>query len=153
MIRLGLCCKFLDAPIRFRSITATYLKRLSNPLSYLNAIICHNVKMREKALLYCEMHQIGCFRIGSDFTPVITHPEVKYSLEELPDETALKRELQTCGQRAKRASIRLTLHPDPFVVLYDVHHHRLFARLSFYRKRHAKSPIDLEKQRTSFPYF
>ncbi len=31
MIRLGLCCTFRDEPIKFRTLTATALKKLPRP--------------------------------------------------------------------------------------------------------------------------
>lgn len=121
MIRLGLCCKFSEETIRFRTTTATYLKKLalkgSCPKEYLNEIIKHNVASLKAAILYCSKNYIGSFRIGSDFLPSITHPDVKYTLNCLPDGDNIRKDLLICKKLAQNKNIRLTFHPSQFVIL------------------------------------
>jgi UV DNA damage endonuclease len=121
MIRLGLCCKFSKEPIRFRTTTATYLKKLAlngtDPKIHLSEIIKHNVTSLEAAITYCSNNHIGSFRIGSDFLPSVTHPDVKYTLNCLPDGAKIKSDLIKCKKLAERKNIRLTFHPSQFVIL------------------------------------
>lgn len=121
MIRLGLCCKFSQEPIKFRVATATHLKKLKskqeNPLEYLNAVIDSNIKSLQKALEYCASNHIGSFRIGSDFFPVYTHPEVGYNLEDLPDAESFQQSLEVCRKTAQKNNTRLTFHPSQFILL------------------------------------
>ncbi|MCP5469223.1 MAG: UV DNA damage repair endonuclease UvsE [Chlamydiales bacterium] len=112
MLRLGLCCTFVDVPIKFRQTTVTYLKRLEKPMEHIEKIVWHNIGALEEAIVYCLEHNIGCFRINSQFLPAATHPEVGYTLKDLPE--AFSRRLAAIG---KRGEIRLTFHPDQFVVL------------------------------------
>lgn len=117
--RLGLCCLFAAEPIRFRTTTATALKRLPRPQQKQRlADLCRaNAESLLAALEYCRQRQIGCFRVKSDLLPLRTHPAAGYSLEELPDGESLIAMFRQCGQFARRHDIRTVLHPDQFVVL------------------------------------
>jgi len=117
MIRLGLCCKFIKEPIHFRTTTATYLSRLKNIYPFLNELCTHNVHALEDSIEYCIAHKIGCFRISSRFLPVATHPDFLYSIDDLPSSGEILTTLQRCKKRAKEANIRLSFHPDQFVLL------------------------------------
>jgi UV DNA damage endonuclease len=111
VIRLGLCCIFLKEPIKFRTTTATYLARIANPRAHIEAIVDHNLTSLERAILYCAAHDIGDFRISSDLLPCATHPDVGYS--PAPFANGFDR----CREIATAHDIRLTFHPDQFVIL------------------------------------
>ncbi len=121
MIRLGLCCKFIEAPIHFRTTTASYLLRIrsrgENSLDYVAIIVKNNIESLEKAIKYCIKNSIKSFRIGSDFMPVATHPKVGYTLDDLSNSHDLKSKIKICGEMAYQAGIRLTFHPSQFVIL------------------------------------
>jgi len=121
MIRLGLCCKFLEEPIRFRTTTARYLfslkQKRESPLLFLNKLCLHNAEALERAIEYCSFHHIGSFRISSRFLPLATHPEFSYSIKNLPNAHEIETILKSCKQKAKKLGIRLTFHPDQFVLL------------------------------------
>ena len=121
MIRLGLCCKFLKRPIKFRTTTVTFLKKIKSrgedPNDYLNEILKHNVQSLEEAIDYCALNSIGSFRVGSEFFPSITHPDIRYELSHMKDEALLKKGLEKCKKKAKEKNIRLTFHPSQFVLL------------------------------------
>lgn len=125
MIRLGLCCTFLRAPIKFRTTTASYLSRLQKRGGslrvFLAALIRHNTSALKEAITYCHDHHIGSFRITSRFFPLYTHEEFGYRLEDLPEADAIISDLKKCRQLAAGLNIRLTMHPDPFVVLNSPH--------------------------------
>lgn len=121
MIRWGLCCQFIQEDIQFLTATATYLQKLiargDDPLAYVDDIIHGNIASLQKAIDFCEVNGIFSFRITSDFMPVSTHPVCGYRLENLPDCDRIKKSLIKCGQKAKKVGIRLTFHPDQFVIL------------------------------------
>lgn len=117
MIRLGLCCQFVNEPIRFRTTTATYLLKLENPLDYLDPIILHNAEALGQAIAYCARSGIGSFRINSEFYPAVTHPRLKYKLQDLPSAKTIEKALKNCAHEAKTLGVRLSFHPDQFVVL------------------------------------
>jgi UV DNA damage endonuclease len=49
--------------------------------------------------------------------PLVTHPESGYLLENLPDATAILNELERARILAAQLDVRLSFHPDQFVVL------------------------------------
>ncbi|MCH9628206.1 MAG: UV DNA damage endonuclease [Chlamydiales bacterium] len=117
MIRFGLCCKFVKAPIHFRTTTVTYLKKHPDRNAYLSEIINHNIQELEHAIVTCKSLNIKSLRINSQFLPACTHPEVGYTLETLPGGDTLVDKLTQCRQLAIKNQVRLTFHPDQFVVL------------------------------------
>ncbi len=117
MIRFGLCCKFVKAPIHFRTTTVTYLKKRVEKDAYLSEIISQNIQALEQAIIICKSLNIKSFRVNSQFFPAYTHPEVGYTLNSLPDHKTLFLMLDKCSHLAQKNQIRLTFHPDQFVVL------------------------------------
>jgi UV DNA damage endonuclease len=119
--RLGLCCLFAKAPIRFRTTTAKHLSTRGEPLRYLSEIIRKNLSSLREAVDFCICHGIGDFRITSGLFPLYTHPQFGYQLEELPDSNELITSLAAIRAQAVQGDIRFTLHPDQFVVLSSPH--------------------------------
>jgi UV DNA damage endonuclease len=127
MLRLGLCCQLLDSPIKFRTATATALLRLSlaQRREKLAEVCRSNATALRGALEYCAAHAIGAFRVNSQILPVKTHPVVGYSLDELPGGMAIIELFRDCGRFAESAGLRLSFHPDQFVVLSSPQEHVL----------------------------
>lgn len=118
-IRLGLCCVFLEAPIRFRTTTAAVCSRLPKrqALEKLGGLCLENALALERAIVYCAEHGIGAFRIGSGFFPLKTHPGLKYDLDDVPQAEAITEACRRCRDLARLQDVRLTFHPDQFVLL------------------------------------
>ena len=118
-LRLGLCCQFIDQPIKFRTTTAAALVRMPRceQLNRLSALCSANADTLRAALAFCAMHEIGSFRILSTILPVKTHPVVGYRIEQLPDAERIVAQFRQCGDFARKYSIRTGFHPDQFVVL------------------------------------
>jgi UV DNA damage endonuclease len=119
LIRLGLCCIFRDESIKFRTTTATAIKRLSHDEGRrkLAGLCTENAAALLLALRYCSEHGIGCFRVNSQVLPLKTHPEVGYALEKNLGGRHIVEQFQECGRFAEKAGLRTTFHPDQFVVL------------------------------------
>ena len=119
MIRLGLCCKFHQEPIRFRTTTATWLLARSRDeaLARLSALCLENAEALRRAVSYCANHGIGDFRINSQILPVKTHPEAGYDITELPGGEKVVDAFTEAGRQARELGVRLTFHPDQFVLL------------------------------------
>ena len=119
MIRLGLCCKFMKEPIRFYITTARYVSSLtrverSNKISDL---CLANAQSLLSAIEYCSKNNIGCFRVNSRILPLKTHPEFGYGVKQLAQAKEIKSAFMLCGRFAKKNNIRLTFHPDQFILL------------------------------------
>jgi UV DNA damage endonuclease len=118
-IRLGLCCIFREEPVRFRAITAKYLLRFSRKeqLQKLSGICLQNSENLLAALRFLQENRIGAFRILSPFFPRFTHPDVGYRLHDLPDAEAIRQNLKRAKKFRDVHDIRLSFHPDQFIVL------------------------------------
>lgn len=119
MVRFGLCCIFIDKPIKFRIITAKTLGNYSREeqIARLSGICLENAQNLEKAIMTVHELGIGAFRILSSLFPRYTHPDVGYTLEELPDAPEIRRIFRRINRYRKSHDIRLSFHPDQFVVL------------------------------------
>jgi UV DNA damage endonuclease len=118
-IRLGLCCQFLDAPIRFRTATHRYVGSLA-PVArrdYLSDVVGANAIALAHAVERCHELGIGAFRINSQIAPLATHPESGYTLDDLRHAEVIARAFSTAGRMATERGVRLSFHPDQFVVL------------------------------------
>ena len=118
-MRLGLCCMFAQEPIKFRTTTATAMLRLTKRerLARL-AELCHiNAQALLASLQFCSGHGIGAFRINSQILPVKTHPTTGYDVGELPGSAEIVARFRDCGAFARKHNLRLSFHPDQFVVL------------------------------------
>ncbi len=118
-IRLGLCCMFRDQPIQFRNTTITAVAKLPRnaALNKLSQLCIANALALRDALEYCAAQGIGCFRIVSQILPVKTHVDYGYELAALPDGDQILQTFEACGAFARAHDIRLSFHPDQFVVL------------------------------------
>jgi UV DNA damage endonuclease len=119
---LGLCCLFTDASPRFRQATATYVLRLAPEARghYLADVAGANAIALLHAVERCAELGIGAFRITSQLVPLATHPVVGRPPAELPNGEAIARALAAAGALARLHGIRLSFHPDQFVVLGSV---------------------------------
>lgn len=118
-LRLGLCCQFAREPIKFRATTVTAMLRLPGParLARLAELCRANAEALLASLEFCAHHGIGAFRIVSQILPVKTHPEAGYEMHELPGSADIIARFRECGRFARENNLRLSFHPDQFVVL------------------------------------
>lgn len=118
-LRFGLCCQFAAQPIRFRTTTASSLLRMkpAERCKKLAALCLANAEALLEALRWCAANGVGCFRIVSSILPVKTHPVVGYRIDELPNAEDIVASFRRCGEFARMHDVRLTFHPDQFVVL------------------------------------
>lgn len=119
MLRLGLCCKFHKEKIKFREIRYIHFKKLSlnERWQKLDEIILDNLEALSAALQFCYQSGIFAFRIGSFLFPLYTHPEGGYTLEDLPSQKQIYAKMALIKQDAQNKGIRLSFHPDQFVIL------------------------------------
>ncbi|MHB8120952.1 MAG: UV DNA damage repair endonuclease UvsE [Desulfuromonadaceae bacterium] len=123
MLRFGLCCLFKDEAVSFRTTTVKTLSSLSRDrqLLKLSEICLHNATNLQLALEAVQRLDIGSFRIMSPLFPRMTHPEAGYNLNDLPDCDVIGGTLEACRIFAAEKRIRLSFHPDQFVVLSSPH--------------------------------
>jgi UV DNA damage endonuclease len=119
VIRWGLCCQFIDAPITFRTCTHRYVASLEYRVArhYLGEIAAHNANALAAAIERCHELGIGAFRVNSQILPLATHPITGYILEQVDPSGAITGAFEWAGALARAYDVRLSLHPDQFVVL------------------------------------
>ena len=119
MIRLGLCCKFRDQPIKFLTTTAASIGKMKRPdaLAKLSGLCLANAAALLDALQFCADNRIGCFRVNSQILPLKTHPTCGYKVDDLPESEEIVRQFEECGGFVKKNKLRTCFHPDQFVVL------------------------------------
>jgi UV DNA damage endonuclease len=118
-LRLGLCCQFLDRPIKFRSATHRYAGSLTTDgrRRYLSDLAAANAASLAAAIGECHALGIGAFRVASQLLPLMTHPASGYRVADLDDPDGIERALRAARHLASEYDIRLSFHPDQFVVL------------------------------------
>ncbi|KAF5046420.1 UV DNA damage endonuclease [anaerobic digester metagenome] len=124
-MRFGLCCLFVAEPVTFRTTTAKALSALNrrDALAKASAVCLHNAQNLLLAVRTAHRLGIGAFRIMSPLFPRMTHPEVGYNLEDLPRAEDIARSMTAARDFARTHDIRLSFHPDQFVVLSSPHTH------------------------------
>lgn len=122
-MRFGLCCLFVAENISFRTTTAKVLSGLERgkALAKVSGICLHNAENLLLAVQAVHRLGIGAFRISSPLFPRMTHPEVGYALDDLPQAEAIASRMEAAGTFARERNIRLSFHPDQFVVLSSPH--------------------------------
>ncbi len=118
LVRLGLCCQLHDEPaVRFRTTTAKATGSL--PVDARREILLEishaNFLTLRETLRACQRFGITAFRVMSGLLPLATHPDHAYGLMDLRRESL--EILRDCALLARHASIRLSFHPDQFVLL------------------------------------
>ncbi len=120
MLRLGLCCGFVseDAP-RFRTTTVRYASTMppAARARFLHDLAEHNVDTLSASVRWCAERGIYAFRILSGLLPLYTHPIVGWRLTDSRSGASLRRKLRAVGAEARALGVRLSFHPDQFVVL------------------------------------
>lgn len=119
MIRLGLCCKFREEPIKFRTTTARHIVSLSPAarIKKVSQLCLDNAYALLMAINYCHSNRIGSFRVNSQILPLKTHPDLSYDIKQLPQADEIESVFRQCGLVAAKNNIRLTFHPDQFILL------------------------------------
>jgi UV DNA damage endonuclease len=121
-MRFGLCCIFVDQTIRFRITTARILAAFAREkqLSRLSEICLHNAHSLYHAVETVNRLGIGAFRVTTPLFPRYTHPQVGYSLDDLPDAGEIRKRMAEVDRLRRRLDIRLSFHPDQFVSLSSI---------------------------------
>ena len=118
-LRLGLCCIFLEQPIKFRNTTVKAISGMERDaaLEKLSGLCLANAEALRQSLQFCADDGIGCFRINSQILPVKTHAECGYDVFDLPEGDEIVQRFKACGEFARTHDIRTCFHPDQFVVM------------------------------------
>lgn len=135
MYRIGFACMYchpsrseslkaleaIERAFNPRSTTLRWLNSVSQEVARekLHAIIDHNLASQLRLLDYVKglPDSLHMLRMSSDLLPFYSHPEAAdfYSLSEV--RSKLEKGFSVIGERARAASIRLSMHPGQYCVL------------------------------------
>ncbi|MCP3968274.1 MAG: UV DNA damage repair endonuclease UvsE [Lentisphaerae bacterium] len=120
MVRLGLCCIFIEEPIKYHHTTIKIIrgfKTRKEQLNKLSGIALNNSSALLESVKACKKLGIGAFRVLSQILPIYSHPEFGYELDELPDAEKIRADFSAVKDFAGKNNIRLSFHPDQFNIL------------------------------------
>lgn len=92
-------------------------KSREESLEKLSGIIANNFSVSEKIIRHCAAVGIKGYRISSDLTPVINHPDVNISLEDLPNFELINFEILKLKTAIEETGIRVSAHPSEYISL------------------------------------
>ncbi len=121
-MNLSLCCIsniLAEQGIKFR--TMTYKSFSSKPreesLLKLSGIIQNNFRTTRDIIHHCKKSGIKGYRLSSDLTPVLNHPDVNLSLEELPGYKLIQYQINELKKAIKETGIKVSAHPSEYITL------------------------------------
>lgn len=86
-------------------------------LEKLSGIIANNFLVTEKTIRHCAANNIKGYRFSSDLCPIINHPDVNLSLEELPNFKLIDNEIKKVKLAIEETEIRVGAHPSEYISL------------------------------------
>jgi UV DNA damage endonuclease len=92
-------------------------KSREESLEKLSGIIINNFQTSEKIVKHCAANNIRGYRLSSDLTPVIKHPDVMLALEDLPNYNEIDRSIKDLSNTIKETGIRVSAHPSEYITL------------------------------------
>ena len=121
-MNLSLCCIsniLAEQGHKFRTMTFKSFssKSREESLEKLSGIIINNFQTSEKIVKHCAANNIRGYRLSSDLTPVIKHPDVMLALEDLPNYNEIDRSIKDLSNAIKETGIRVSAHPSEYITL------------------------------------
>jgi UV DNA damage endonuclease len=92
-------------------------KERAESLEKLSGIIINNFQTSEKIVKHCAANKIRGYRLSSDLTPVIKHPDVMLALEDLPNYNDIEESIKDLSNAIKETGIRVSAHPSEYITL------------------------------------
>ena len=121
----NLCCisnELKDQGVKFQTMTWKRFNQLSDEhgvehaLEELGARWLNNVEVTHKCIEHCHNNGWG-YRVSSSLFPILTHPDFKYGVADVPQFEEIVDEFKTIVFNNEVWQVRLSTHPDQFNVL------------------------------------
>ena len=109
-MKLSLCCIsniLAEQGTKFRTMTYKSYSSKSKEESQekLSEIIQNNFNTSRHIIYHCKKSGIEGYRLSSDLTPVINHPDVNLTLEELPNFKLIQYQIDELKKAIKEAHL------------------------------------------------
>ena len=121
-MKLSLCCIsniLAEQKIKFRTMTyKSYCsKSKEESQQKLSEIIQNNFYTSRQIIHHCKKSGIQGYRLSSDLTPVLNHPDVNLTLEDLPDFKLIQYQINELKKAIKETGIKVSAHPSEYITL------------------------------------
>jgi UV DNA damage endonuclease len=83
----------------------------------LSEIIQNNFNTSRQIIHHCKKTGIQGYRLSSDLTPVLNHPDVNLTLEDLPDFKLIQYQINELKKAIKETGIKVSAHPSEYITL------------------------------------
>lgn len=121
-MKLALCCisnELAERGIKFQTMTYsrfTALPRIQ-ALATLSDRILNNFQVTHKTIKHCIATGIKGYRLSSSITPLLNHPDMRMTLDQLPNFDAIADEIDATGKTIANNDIRISAHPSEYISL------------------------------------
>lgn len=121
-LRLSLCCisnVLAEQGHKFQMMTFSRFSALpkAEAIHTLSERILNNFRVTDRIIQHCHDSGIAGYRVSSDLTPVINHPEVNLALSDLPHWGEMVDALDSINKTIKRTGVRVSAHPSEYISL------------------------------------
>lgn len=121
-MKLSLCCIsniLAEQGTKFRTMTyKSYCsKSKEESQQKLSEIIQNNFYTSRQIIHHCKKSGIQGYRLSSDLTPVLNHPDVNLTLEDLPDFKLIQYQINELKKAIKETEIKVSAHPSEYITL------------------------------------
>lgn len=115
-LNFGYAC--INNSIRKDGIFTGRTCRIKNfSLARVSELIEKNTADLFNILKWNEENRIRLFRVSSDLFPFYDHPDLRYSIDDLPHREEIYHNFRLCKELALKSGQRLTMHPGPYTNL------------------------------------
>lgn len=121
-MNLALCCisnELADRGIKFQTMTYSRFSSLPRiqALATLSDRILNNFKVTHKTIKHCIATGIKGYRLSSTITPLLNHPDMRMTLDQLPNFDAIADEIDATAKTIANNDIRISAHPSEYISL------------------------------------
>jgi UV DNA damage endonuclease len=121
-LKLSLCCisnTLAERGVKFQTMTYTRFASLprDEAVRVLSSRILNNFQVTRKTIEFCVASGYAGYRMSSSITPLIDHPNVNLTLDQLPDFDLIVDEIDNISKVIKASGIRISAHPSEYISL------------------------------------
>lgn len=116
----SLCCihnGLKEQGVKFNVMTYAQYKKLGKTVAMkvLADRSLNNIKTIHSIIKECAKNKWN-YRIGSNVFPLMTHPDIKFGVDDFYNASEIYAEFRACADTIKQNKVRCSMHPDQFVV-------------------------------------
>lgn len=121
-MNLSLCCIsniLAEQGIKFRTLTYKKFSSCSREEGFnkITEISLHNLDITFKTIKHCVEMGFSGYRMSSNIFPLLTHPDIKIKMYDLPQWEIIKDKFNQIAIYIKEKKLRISAHPSEYITL------------------------------------